>query len=47
MEPQRFAVVENGIVVNVVLWDGETDWQPPEGANLVRSDTLSQGDVVD
>lgn len=46
-EPQRYAVVENGIVINVVLWDGTTTWQPPEGATLVRSDTLGTGDVVE
>jgi hypothetical protein len=29
----RYALVENGVVVNVILWDGDTEaWQPPEGA---------------
>lgn len=24
----KYAIVINGTVVNVALWDGETDWQP-------------------
>lgn len=45
-EMQRYAVVQDGVVTNVVLWDGVSDWQPPEGATLVQSDTLQAGDVV-
>jgi hypothetical protein len=31
-----YAVVENGVVVNLVLWDGDTAiWQPPEGSTAV------------
>ncbi|ELP6610555.1 tail fiber assembly protein [Escherichia coli] len=26
-----YAVVKDGIVINVVVWDGETEWQPDEG----------------
>lgn len=33
MDAKRWAIVDgDGAVVNVVLWDGDTDtWQPPEG----------------
>lgn len=32
-----YAIVENGAVINVVLWDGQSGWQPPAGstANLL------------
>lgn len=39
----KYALVENGIVINVVLWDGvefnENDgawWSPPEGVIAVK-----------
>lgn len=31
----NYAVIRAGTVENVVLWDGETDWTPPEGTDLV------------
>lgn len=31
----QYALVENGIVVNVVLWDGESEWTPPTGQQAV------------
>lgn len=27
----QYAIVENGVVVNVVEWDGSTKWTPPSG----------------
>lgn len=27
-----YAVVREGVVENVVEWDGESDWNPPEGS---------------
>lgn len=27
----KWAVVKNGVVVNIVLWDGENDWGPEDG----------------
>jgi hypothetical protein len=28
----RWAMIQDGVVVNVCLWDGDTNtWQPPEG----------------
>lgn len=30
-----YAIVANGVVVNVVLWDGGDEWAPPEGSTAV------------
>ncbi|MDT6993899.1 hypothetical protein [Burkholderia cenocepacia] len=38
-----YAVVSNGVVENVVVWDGESDWQPPENATLIE---LPEGTFV-
>lgn len=35
----RYALVEEGVVVNVVIWDGETDCAPLEGALLLAPDS--------
>jgi len=37
MEPTEtvHAVIDAGVVVNTVVWDGESDWTPPEGTVLV------------
>jgi hypothetical protein len=32
---QVWAVINNGTVVNTVVWDGESNWSPPEGTTLV------------
>lgn len=31
-----YAVVTNGIVDNIVVWDGSSDWMPPIGSVLVE-----------
>jgi hypothetical protein len=31
----RYAIVEDGTVVNVALWDGTTEWDGNEGAVLL------------
>ncbi|PXX15857.1 hypothetical protein C7399_109192 [Paraburkholderia tropica] len=31
-----YAIIENGAVVNIVEWDGTTNWQPPEGTTVVQ-----------
>ncbi|WP_430230446.1 hypothetical protein [Paraburkholderia tropica] len=36
MSTKRFAVVENGTVSNVILWDGEDAWTPPDGTQTVQ-----------
>ncbi|MCL4631515.1 hypothetical protein [Burkholderia sp.] len=41
----NYAVVQEGKVVNIVVWDGdETAWQPPEGCQAF---VLSQGEMVE
>jgi hypothetical protein len=30
-----YAIIENGIVANLVIWDGSSDWAPPAGATAV------------
>lgn len=27
---------QTGLVVGVTVWDGETEWQPPEGLTVVK-----------
>jgi hypothetical protein len=34
----RYALIANGKVVNVVLWDGQSMWQPPAGVEVVLLD---------
>lgn len=34
-EPSRYAVLSGTEVVNVMLWDGEAEWTPPEGSTAV------------
>lgn len=41
----RWAVIDSKkIVVNVVEWDGERPWTPPEGCEVVQHDTADIGD---
>jgi hypothetical protein len=30
-----YAIVENGVVTNIVEWDGMTPWTPPAGSSAV------------
>ena len=32
----REVVIPVGSVVNIMLWDGETEWTPPEGTRVMR-----------
>jgi len=37
MSDQTYAIIDDGIVVNIVVWDGNTEtWQPPEGSTAVE-----------
>jgi hypothetical protein len=31
----KYAIIENGTVINVTLWDGTTEWSPPESTIAV------------
>ena len=34
---KTYAIIENGLVTNTVVWDGDTDtWLPPEGSAAVE-----------
>jgi hypothetical protein len=41
----RYAIVEDGVVTNIVEWDGnEEKWSPPDGADLFEaSDAVGPG----
>lgn len=32
---QRYAVIVDGTVTNLILWDGVSIWTPPDGATIV------------
>lgn len=32
----REVVIPAGSVLNIMLWDGETEWTPPEGTRVMR-----------
>lgn len=32
----REVVIPAGSVLNIMLWDGETEWVPPEGTRVMR-----------
>lgn len=40
----RYAIIQNGLVINVVIWDGVSNWTPPADTELVQSNTLNVGD---
>jgi len=44
----RYAVINaDNIVVNVIIWDGETKWSPPAGHYVVRHDQCDIGHIYD
>lgn len=44
----RYAIVQGGIVANIIEWDGDiSSWSPPEGATMVASDTATPGSAWD
>lgn len=33
----NYAIVQAGMVINVVVWNGDTEeWQPPEGTTAIK-----------
>jgi hypothetical protein len=31
-----YAIVSNGVVVNIIVWDGDnSNWQPPSGSQAI------------
>jgi hypothetical protein len=41
----NYALISNGLVVNMIVWDGQTPYAPPAGVQLVAStsDSVSMG----
>ncbi|HAW3248011.1 TPA: hypothetical protein JLS05_000261 [Escherichia coli] len=37
-ENKIYAVVNNGIVVNIAVWDGESEWEPTDGVAVLAED---------
>lgn len=42
-----YAIVESGVVVNVVVWDGNSEWQPPVGTTAVEVTAATGAAYVD
>lgn len=42
----NFAVIDTqNVVVNTIVWDGDSLYTPAEGTTLIRSETAKIGDV--
>lgn len=39
----RYAVVKDGLVINVVSWDGTSDWSPAHGVAVACPENVSPG----
>ncbi len=41
----KYALISNGLVVNTIVWDGQTPYDPPAGCTLVEitNDAVSIG----
>lgn len=42
-----YAVVKHGIVINIVAWGGETEWQPDEGYAVKTDGSVGIGWLYD
>jgi hypothetical protein len=40
---KTYAVIENNTVVNVVLWDGKSEWSPDNGVAIPAADGVGIG----
>jgi hypothetical protein len=38
---------KTNVVVNIIVWDGKSQWQPPKGTYLVQSSVGQIGDFYD
>lgn len=46
MAVQTYAIINSsGVVENIILWDGESNWEPPAGCTAVASATAKTGDT--
>ncbi|MCA8430025.1 hypothetical protein [Burkholderia seminalis] len=37
MTVSSYAIVENGVVINIVLWDGKAEWAAPDNCQVVAA----------
>lgn len=44
---KRYALIENNIVVNVIVWDGVQNYDRPDGMMLVEGEQANIGDIYD
>lgn len=42
-----YAVVKDGVVINIVVWDGETEWQPDDGFAVKTDGSVGIGWLFD
>lgn len=42
-----YAVVDNGVVVNTVLWDGKNKWKPEAGVAVLAPEVINIGWLYD
>jgi hypothetical protein len=40
---KHYAIIENGVVTNVAVWDGKTEWTPKEGKAVEIAEGVSAG----
>ncbi|EFG2177740.1 hypothetical protein [Escherichia coli] len=38
-----YAVVQNGVVVNIAVWDGESEWNPSDGVAVLAEEGVGVG----
>lgn len=46
---KRYAIIKENIVDNIILWDGYSNWEPPQGTFLVQlpeDARVSVGDIM-
>ena len=46
-EKKIYAVVNNGVVVNIAVWDGESEWEPTDGIAVLAEEGVGIGWLYD
>ncbi len=46
-EKKIYAVVNNGVVVNIAVWDGESEWKPTDGIAVPAEEGVGIGWLYD
>lgn len=42
-----YAVIKDNLVINSIVWDEVSDWAPPAGCILVKTDKVGPGHMYD